>query len=389
MSIPATKLDEAVALMKEKSWRQLMTVGDLVLSTGEQGEGVYGFGHEAIWEPTSQQLLFVGAGHHDPMTFNIYKAETNSWRTEGMDRLRVAGEELQDHSYDHLAGDDQGNFYFIKNRLNIFNVDSNVWTATYTLDHAGISAFEFFPELKALFYLINGTVSFYHPETNTWEWNTATRSMGSMHQIAEYNRVHHVMVFGGGTGSRLFYVMDSARTIRALKPAPFDMELTTCLMAADPVSGKMLVLKSQDSLYAWDIMADTWETVCKIPISNFNAQQSVIAHIDDHGVIAVLGYQYPVVLFKYQDSEGNKVENIRMPVRSDAFCYPNPFSSSTRIHLPAGSTGFSVFNSNGRLIKRLQGSGDIRFDCRVPAGVYYGKIASDNGNTVFPMFVIE
>lgn len=77
------------------------------------------------------------------------------------------------------------------------------------------------------------------------------------------------------------------------------------------------------------------------------------------------------------------------------FAAPNPFTTSTLVHLPAGTTGLDIFNANGQMIRRFSASGEIRwdrrngFDCPVAPGVYYGRTVSSGKSVVLPLFVIK
>lgn len=67
--------------------------------------------------------------------------------------------------------------------------------------------------------------------------------------------------------------------------------------------------------------------------------------------------------------------------------FPNPFQLETRISVPAGSREVRIFDAAGRLVRSIQGEGDVRWDGRneaglaTPVGVYFvrvdGKVEAD------------
>jgi hypothetical protein len=84
--------------------------------------------------------------------------------------------------------------------------------------------------------------------------------MGEYHNIAEYNPVHKVMLFGGGNGpnGREIFSMDASGQISALRDAPFPLGIMQSVVTVDTASGDYLVFGNDRTFYSYDIVTDAW-----------------------------------------------------------------------------------------------------------------------------------
>ena len=145
--------------------------------------------------------------------------------------------------------------------------------------------------------MLGGAVHFFDEGKNSWSLLKDKVAMGPYHNIARYNLVHKVVVFGAGNGSKALYRLDAPGNVARLKDAPFPVRISSTVTAVDPATGDLLVLNMEDKhrFHALDVKANAWRRLPDTPIS-----EGVAAPIGGHGVTLFFLHRPPrVFLYKH------------------------------------------------------------------------------------------
>ena len=350
--------------MKAKAFRPVTTTNALNLFRAGAGlEPIFAFSNCGAFDPATRQILFIGAPHGVSMRFVAYRESDNNWRTEPM----PSGDWGGAHTYDHLTIDRDGIFYHLYWADGVayrFNPKTNAWLSPLPKTNSGFGTFDYFPELNGLVRAVAGSVTLYDFSTQAWRTIGTGLAMSGLHSLASYSRVHKVLIFGGGDGSRDWHKLDASGKITTMKNAPFDIGISSGILACDPVTGDFLFL-NRDSLYAFDLAGETWKGVVKNPYNapDFTSHYVVGVTMDTLGVVAFLStYTWPVLLYKHADKPAAIEKG-----------FP-------RLNSAAQSAPSVVYNIRGRIVARL-GAEMAWNKAGVPAGVYMA--VSGSGRNVY------
>lgn len=310
-SAEPTVLGMTAARMKPGTWAELETKGYTDRLYRREPGSLYQFAEGAVWNPRTRQILFCGGAHApDPNKWFIsYSDATNTWQKEPLPDWFTPGHEVAWHAYDHNAlNPATGDYYYCPYGLGgIYKYQSETkkWTLLPKPPERGswTAAMAYFPEMDGLVLLNGGRVFFWKEGASGWT-KLGQVATGGIHEIAEYNPVHKVVLFGGGNGSSDLYKLDSQGKIATLKKAPFTVHVVghgLHYIAADPVSGKYLAIyhapeqKNYEwgTLYEYDITTDHWEKLGKTP-----GGPLVCAPVSTYGVILYMTYG-KVYLYKH------------------------------------------------------------------------------------------
>lgn len=75
-----TELARLAFGMKPGTWAELKTANYTPELLRVQNSNILGYTDTAVWNPKSQQVLFVGQGHYAAVKFIVYSAASNSWK---------------------------------------------------------------------------------------------------------------------------------------------------------------------------------------------------------------------------------------------------------------------------------------------------------------------
>jgi len=317
-----TALGRLAASLKPGQMKPLKTIG-LTRKLGQSwydwdhdknGKSIYGaqkmfniftggWANDAKWDPETRQVLFVGIGHYAAMKFVTYSADTNKWTLEAvptpLDPRNPKADQCpgkpgkktwgRGHTYDLMAISPEHRQFVLRwsRGLNVYHIDNKKWKVIRSLNlgwDLPRDQIEYFPEMKG--YIAyrgreGGAVLLCTPpEKDGGQWRR--RSLGSaggiaMHGVMEYNPVHKVMVFGGGTPAGNFWRLDAEGKLKRLKPPP---GCICCVPRAkfmcDPVSGEYIVRtektektrqtpkKLAPRTYAYHPIRDEWTEMPKL-----------------------------------------------------------------------------------------------------------------------------
>lgn len=353
----ATELSVAAAATKVKAFRPLTTINaNNSFRAGTLNEPLFPFSNGGVWDSVSERMLYIGAAHQVPLRFIGYVASSNEWRVYPMP-LGFTG---VSHSYDQQTLDTAGILYYIQwsnSMMYLFNTRTNKWIDSISGATGSFGTLDYFPEKNGLLRVVSGAVRFFNIGTRTWQ-SISTRTMGSMHNLAQYTHSEKCIYFGGGDGNRSFYRIDTNFQITTLQPLPFDLGVNNGHITADPVTGTLIVMKT-DSLYSYNSSLDTWSAICKSVISNISIGYSAVVPISTYGVIAIMSAaSWPVLLFRYANSISVEQIGINTNQTSNMLLLsPNPFTKKLNIISSGIKSGtrlsIRITNLNGTLIRTL------------------------------------
>jgi hypothetical protein len=410
----ASVLGDAAANLQEGEWRVIETQNAFDLFTDQDGDCICNYSDNMVWDPNSKQLLFCGSGHQRPGKFVIYSEATNAWRTESkpISDLR--------HAYDHNAIDQASGEMYYRQGMNPdvykYDIQADNWTSIPDMptSHPCCGALEFFPEMNGLIFVGAGSVYFYNKAQNEWSKLADNLVMGSRHNIAEYNPVHKVMLFGGGNWSSGFshdiYKLDGQGNITKLDSVPIpEFRISSTVVTVDPVSGEYLVFDDYRHFYAYNIQSDTWQMLdsATVPIwyrtDGSAAQFNLAAPVSEYGVVAFTSYQrngtLTVRLYRHEGFTGLKEDGTR--TASPFFSVsPNPCHSYDNIRIQfkvqsacGGKCKVQIYNIKGKLVAQPRAKSQnsfVNWDTRnLPSGIYIIKARTNNNTFTKKLFLMK
>ena len=288
----ATELGKLAESMKPGTWVELKTEGYTPELLKVQSHHILEYTDTAVWDPKSQQVLFVGQGHYSALKFIVYSAATNTWKEmptpiwwKGDPKT---GKGPIGHAYNNNAIDPiKGILYHHQSASRLvhkYDIARNEWSTLPEIKDAQVghgTALAYFPEMKGLIRVLGGTVHFFDEEKNAWSVLKSKVAMGPYHNIAKYNPVDQLVIFGAGNGSKVLYRLDRRGNISPLKDAPFIIRISSTVAGIDPVSGDLLVLsmEAKNQFHSLDLKKNEWKRLPDAPIT-----EGVAVPIKNHGV---------------------------------------------------------------------------------------------------------
>jgi hypothetical protein len=306
-AVPATELARLAESMKPGTWAELKTEGYTADLLKVQSHQILEYTDTAVWDPKSEQVLFVGQGHYSAVKFIAYSASTNTWKLMPTPPWWKGDPETGKgpigHAYNNNAIDPtKGILYHHQSATRLvhrYDIAKAEWTTLPEIKGAATghgTALAYFPEMKGLVRVLAGTVHFFDEEKNTWSVLKEKVAMGPYHNIAKYNPVDRSVIFGAGNGSKDLYRLDASGNITKLAEAPFVIRISSTLVTVDPVSGDLLVLnmEAKNQFHALDLKKNEWKRLADAP-SNEGAAVAVATH----GVSLFFSYR-PAKVYLYK-----------------------------------------------------------------------------------------
>ena len=302
---PATVLGQLAAAMKPGTWAELETSGYSYEFLQVQGSNILDYADTAVWDPSSEQVLFVGQGHYAALKFITYSARENSWRLMPTPPWwkgdAQTGQGPIGHAYNNNAIDPYGGvFYFHQSATPLvhrYEIAKGQWSTLpelYAPTGHG-TALAYFPEMKALVRVLGGSIHLYREEKRSWSVVRHNLPMGPYHNIAVYNGPRHSVILGAGNGSRDLYELDARGKITKLPDALLPIRVSSTLVTVDPVAGDLLVVNTQEKTFVGlDLQKKEWKALPDPPIV-----EGAAAAISTYGVTLFFGNQ-PAKVFLYK-----------------------------------------------------------------------------------------
>lgn len=266
-----TELGQLAASMKVGTWAELKTVNliETLQAKGASG-AIFGYNEDAVWDPRTRQLYYVGGDHNDTVRFVTYQDTTNAWKILPQPAWVGKG---TSHGYSHHGLDVERRYlYYLpfgnQNRtVHRYDIAADKWTDLPRLNPpeylACCMGVEYFPELDGL-VLANGgggkgAVHLFQEKTQKWTTLARDLPMGVYHNTAQYSPVHKMVLFGGGNGSSDLYKLDAKAKVTTLNKTPIGIGVMQSILTLDPVSGSFLLFGRNGSFHVYDVEMDKWQ----------------------------------------------------------------------------------------------------------------------------------
>ncbi|MBI3822377.1 MAG: hypothetical protein HY289_06825 [Planctomycetes bacterium] len=307
---PKTELAKLAARMKPGEWAELKTEGYAIDLLKVQRHHILEYTDAAVWDPKSQQVLFVGQGHYSAVRFITYAAATNTWKLMPTPSWWTGdaktGKGPIGHAYQNNTIDPaKGLLYHHQSATRLvhqYDIAKEEWTTLPEIKGVSVghgTALAYFPENKRLFRVLDGVIHNLEDKGKLWSRHRDKVDMGPYHNIARYNPVDKSLILGGGNDSKKLHRMDENGIITPFKEAPFVIRISSTVTAIDPVSGDVLVVSMLDKkeFHALDVKKNEWRQLPDAPIA-----EGVSAPIDTHGVTMYFAHQ-PAKVYLYKHAK--------------------------------------------------------------------------------------
>lgn len=308
-------LSDAVAALQPGQWTTIQTnnINAALTGTGGASGFIFGYTETIKWDPVTRRLFYVGSDHNStPSTMYArhvqYDEATNAWTVRSQQGWFAASSGAAMHGYDHLALDPARRFLYHRRFGSLttyrWNIDTGAWTTmpdnTVTNYNSCCVGIDYSPELGGIVWGgvesgTNGSLFLLRDSTLTWSrlGQAAAYPMGTLHNFAEYNPVHKVVLFGGGDGNnRKMYKVNATGTVTPLQDAPADLGTQRSVVTVDPVSGLYLVFVASNTsgFYTYNVTTDAWTwrsgtpPIFQAPVNNPAVHGLVGGPISTYGV---------------------------------------------------------------------------------------------------------
>ncbi len=288
---PLTKLAES---LEPGEWGSLETQEiDAVLSANGASGIQIPYSEDIVWDSATRQLLFVGGDHADVADLVVYGEDSNTWAT--LERPDWIPDSTM-HGYDHSAIDPGRRFLyhrpFANNTVHRWDIDAGTWSELPSPPDNGVSccdALEFFPEMDGLLWSHHsyGEMWLFSEASQEWSMLT-TMPPGNTWQVAEYNPVHHVVLF---TIEGALHRLDADGTVSdlgSLGQPIYDGSGYNGVLTVDPVTGDYLVStpagEGDRTWHAYDVIENLWGVLPTSPDVDLTNTGMVATPIADYGI---------------------------------------------------------------------------------------------------------
>ncbi len=286
--------------------------GNIMIATGGNcgaSDYITEYANKAAWNAVAKQFQFVGSPHGNCGAIELvtYSEASNAWSIGPQPSSVVQAQ----HSYDHNTIDPaSGTMYWRLYNSKIFyrlTSGGSSWSTIAAPNMSSVQccgALEYFPDMARLMF-IDGDwgIWSYDPSNNSWTHLARTNGndgsglpqypMSGYTNFAEYSKLGF-LVFGGGSN---VYKMNASGAITTLASAPFGnvnigTGSTCCSVAADPVTGNIIVIDGSGKL--WELNptgSGTWTVKNNVTTpSTFTAaggtgESLISAPISSYGII--------------------------------------------------------------------------------------------------------
>jgi hypothetical protein len=275
-----SELAKLAGTMKPGTWAELKTQGYTAELLKVQNHHILEYTDTAVWDPKTQQVLFVGQGHYSAVKFITYSAATNTWKLMPTPSWWKGDPETGKgpigHAYNNNAIDAaKGMLYHHQSATRLvhrYDIAKDEWTTLPEIKDAPTghgTALVYFREMKGLIRVLAGQVHFYSEEKNAWSLLRDKVPMGPYHNLAKYDPVRKAVIFGAGNGSKLLHQLDSKGEITKLPESPVPIRISSTVVSVDPVSGDLLVLDmdAKGKFYTLDRTKQEWKQLPDAPIT--------------------------------------------------------------------------------------------------------------------------
>lgn len=389
------------------TWAELATtnISPTLSNTGGASNNIFGFTDNAVWDSVSKNLFYVG-GDHSPVPcyprFVSFTESTNTWQILSQPSWFPCTTGTAMHGYDHSAVDVVGRKLYHRpyngTVVRKYDITTQTWSDLPSIPTSVMGynnccvGVEWFPERQSLIYVSlesgsNGSVAEYRESTGQWTriGPGSNLPMGAYHHFAEYNPVHHIVLFGGGNGSQAVYKLTPAGQITRMQDAPVGVGIQASIITVDPVSGDYLVFTSNNYFYSYNVITDVWTLISSggtsVPIWTTGYGNSI------HGVVAAPVSNYGVTTFvtcNFSACKVNLYKHSNTPPPSDT---TPPTVSLTAPAAGSTATGSITVSANAAdnvgvvgVQFKLDGVGIGSEDLTSPYSITWDSTTTSNGS---------
>jgi len=304
-----TPLAQAAAAMAPGSWATFSTnldgaasLFDLIDAGGNPDKRITEYADKMVWLSGRQEIHFTGGGHNANEKTIMYTDADNTWHDLGTPPWYVQPVGGAIHGYQHNAGRGSTHYYlqFGGTTLHTRDIPSGTWglldTTGVSLGTAGaLGALEWFPTFgTGSLIIVNGqTPAVYRWNGKSWSV-VGSPAMGGYHNVGVYSPIKDLMYLGGGNGSNQLYTMSNVGSIIPRASCPVEFGIIASVTTVDPVSGRLVLVCSDQVVRVYDPGTNTWFTDTAPPAGFFSAfypEGNVM------GVVAAPVYDYGVTMF--------------------------------------------------------------------------------------------
>ncbi len=344
----ATVLEQVAANLPPGQWADITAqVGGSAAIGGVletvPGSHINEYADKGAWNPATREAFFVGASHAagEPGSaekFVRYADATSSWSIAGPD---VSPATYQAHSYQHNAiNTANGDIYYRRyDSTEVYRFRGGAWSAMPAIPSGArqvAGALEVFPERNGMIF-VDGDwgVWWFSYATNAWTLiketsggqgtNLGRFPMGPYHNVAVYNPVYKVVLFGGGNGSAALYKLDQGGTLSQETTAPVPVAVNSTIFTVDPASGDYLLFDNSARFWSYSPGTKAWAAM---PLSQYPPFFSASADGPALGTVAFPITTYGVTMYTTWNHANSRVYLYKHAAGSGA---PTPTPTATPI----------------------------------------------------------
>lgn len=318
-----TVLGDLAAQMQPGTWRDITSSvsgfsGALLDAT--TGGHINEYADKGVWNPLTREAWYAGGAHCGGSScsgtdkFIRYTEAINTW-SEISARPATTGHSYQHNAIDPVTGDLYYRNYNSKRVQRFRNGSWSDITAIPTGNYQVAGALEGFPERQGLIF-VDGDwgVWSYAIASNSWTLLAETNGgqgtslfkarMGAYHNVAVYNPIYKIILFGGGNGSAALYRINQSGTITTETTAPTSVSINSTIFTVDPASGDYLLFSNSRGFWKYNPTTKSW---ISIPSNQHPPFFNSAADGPALGTVAFPISTYGVIMFTTWNHANSKV----------------------------------------------------------------------------------
>ncbi len=271
---------------------------------------------KGCYDPKFRQIRFIGQSHYGDQRWHQFDETANAWSLLPDPPWDTGGSAYPNfigHGYQHNTVDPStGDFYYRQynsKQPRWYQRSTNSWLQLPASKAPSIAGgLEWLPSIGSQGGLIlhdTNEVQRWDKATNTWTQFTGLTGSGGYHNTANTSVPFSVCLIGGGNGSNKLWKIGGNGSPVACADCPATFGIGQSITTTDPVSGDLLVIKSNAEAYRYSVANNSWSglDLSGAPLfGTINSGSKVLAiPIAAHGVIMFLfGGSSKVWLYKHQ-----------------------------------------------------------------------------------------
>lgn len=307
----ASSLGDKAAQLAAGGWTVLDRAGDssgfnynlIVACNGTDcGDNVLNYADKGVWNPNTREMHFIGKGHLRETKHLSYSEATDRWSLEAKPPFDCGSNTNcygLGHGFEHTTMNPAtGDIYarlFNSVQFYKWTRATKAWSRLPDAPNTAVAlAIEYFPEMGGLVQVGGGQLHVYRESTQAWSQLAQGLTMGPYSNVATYNPVHKIVVFGGGnSGNRELYRVAASGAVTAIPNAPVAVGVQSSVFTVDPASGRYLLFGSAGGFYDYDPATNRWATLSTANLPLFRSGSNATLYrvaipISTHGVVAIL-----------------------------------------------------------------------------------------------------